>query len=226
MSETTMAQQMYWVCSDVLSLILQLRGSQDLPAPDILQRRVLGLFETMVQNGREARIPEQDMIDVKYALAAFADEVIFHSNWPGRQQWLSNPLQFQFFHENTAGDGFYDRLDALHAQRGRLHVTQIYFLCLALGFQGKYRLRNQEQLGAVVEGVGNHVGLSVGGGELLAPNAERKDGGAGAVRRELPFLAVALGFFVVALLIVIVLRLVIGSSAESVAESITKLVGK
>ena len=59
----SLSQQMYWVCSDVLSLILQLRSSRDLPAPDILQRRVLGLFDTMMQNGKEARIPEQDMID-------------------------------------------------------------------------------------------------------------------------------------------------------------------
>jgi type VI secretion system protein ImpK len=218
------AQSMYWVCSDVLSLILQLRNSQDLPAPDILQRRVLGLFDTMMQNGREARVPEQDMVDVKYALAAFADEVIYHSNWPGRTQWLNNPLQLQFFHENTAGDGFFERLDMLHAQRGRDHVTQIYFLCLALGFQGKFRLGAQEQLAAVAEGVGNHVALSVGGSDVLAPNAERKDGGAGAVRRELPFLAIALGFFVLALLIVIVLRIIIGSSADDVAEHIRKLI--
>lgn len=221
---SSMAQSMYWVCSDVLSLILQLRNSQDLPAPDILQRRVLGLFDTMMANGREARVPEQDMLDVKYALAAFADEVIYHSSWPGRTQWLNNPLQLQFFQENTAGDGFFERLDSLHSHRGRDHVTQIYFLCLALGFQGKFRLGNQEGLSAVVEGVGNHVALSVGGSDVLAPNAERKDGGAGAVRRELPFLAIALGFFVVALLVVIVMRLLVGSSAGDVADGIRKLI--
>ena len=126
-------------------------------------------------------------------------------------------------YENTAGDGFFERLDHLHAQRGRDHVTQIYFLCLALGFQGKFRLGQQEGLAAVVEGVGNHVALAIGGGELLAPNAERRDGGAGAVRRELPFLAIALGFFVLALLVVIVLRLVIGSNASAVADGIRAL---
>ena len=222
----SLSQTMYWVCSDVLSLILQLRNSRDLPAPDILQRRVLGLFETMMQNGREARIPEQDMIDAKYALSAFADEIIYHSNWPGKTQWLQNPLQLQFFQTNTAGDGFFTNLDNLYGQRGRAHVAQIYFLCLALGFQGKYRLRQQEGLVPVVEGLGNFVALSEGGGEVLAPNAERKDGGGGAVRRELPFLAVALGFLVLAVIIVIVLRLIIGSSADSVGESIQKLLGK
>lgn len=221
----SLSQQMYWVCSDVLSLILQLRNSRDLPAPDILQRRVLGLFDTMMQNGREARIPEQDMNDAKFALAALADEVIYHSNWSGKTQWLSNPLQLQFFNLNTAGDTFFTNLDNLHGQRGRNHVAQIYFLCLALGFQGKYRLRQQEQLGAITEGLGNYVALSEGGSDQLAPNAERKDGGAGTVRKELPFLALALGFLVVAIVLVIVLKLVVGSSADSAAQTIQKLAG-
>jgi len=219
----SLSQQMYWVCSDVLSLILQLRASRDLPAPDILQRRVLGLFETMMKNGAEARIPEQDMIDAKFALAAFADEIIYHSSWPGKTQWLSNPLQLQFFGLNTAGDGFFSNLDSLYGQRNRSHVAQIYFLCLALGFQGKYRLRQQEGLAAVVEGVGNFVALSEGGGDVLAPNAERKDGGGGAVRRELPFVAIALGLLVLAVIIVIVLRLVVSFDADGVADSIKKL---
>jgi type VI secretion system protein ImpK len=222
----SLSQTMYWVCSDVLSLILQLRNSRDLPAPDILQRRVLGLFDTMMQNGREARVPEQDMIDAKFALAAFADEIIYNSTWPGKTQWLSNPLQLQFFQLNTAGDTFFSNLDNLHGQRGRTHVAQIYFLCLALGFQGKYRLRGQEQLGAIAEGLGNYVALSEGGGDVLAPNAERKDAGGGAVRRELPFVAVALSFFVLALVIVIILRLIVGSNADSVIEQIQKLFGK
>ncbi|MEM1031874.1 MAG: DotU family type IV/VI secretion system protein [Myxococcota bacterium] len=223
---SSQSQKMYWVCSDVLSLILQLRNSQDLPAPDILQRRVLGLFQTMMDNGSERQIPEADMHDVKYALAAFADEVIYHSSWPGRTQWLNNPLQLQFFQENTAGDGFFSRLDQLYAQSGRDHVTQVYFLCLALGFQGKFRLQGQDHLEQVVSGVGNHVAVAVGGGDQLAPNAERRDGGTGAVKRELPFLAIALGFFVLALLVVIVLRLIIGAHADDVAEGIRKLVGR
>src|SRR5690349_61037 len=220
---SSLTQTMYWVCSPVLSLIIQLRNSRDLPAPDILQRRVLGLFDKMMEEGRAERIPEQDMIDAKFALAAFADEVIYHSTWPGKTQWLSNPLQLQFFQLNTAGDGFFTNLDNLYGQRARAHVAQIYFLCLALGFQGKYRLRQQEGLSAVVEGVGNFVALSEGGGEVLAPNAERKDGGGGAVRRELPFLAVALGFLVFAVIVVIVLRLIVGSSADDVVSSIQKL---
>ncbi|MFO0615505.1 MAG: DotU family type IV/VI secretion system protein [Polyangiaceae bacterium] len=219
MSQT---QTMYWVCSPVLSLIIQLRNSRDLPAPDILQRRVLGLFDKMMEEGRTERIPEQDMIDAKFALAAFADEVIYHSTWPGKTQWLSNPLQLQFFGLNTAGDGFFTNLDNLHGQRGRNHVAQIYFLCLSLGFQGKYRLRQQEGLAQVVEGLGNYVAVAEGGGDQLAPNAERKDGGGGAVRREAPLVFIAIGVFVVAVIVVVILRFWVGSNADDVVKSIQK----
>lgn len=75
----------------------------------------------------------------------------------------------------------------------------------------------------MVEGVGNFVALSEGGGDVLAPNAERKDGGGGAVRRELPFVAIALGLLVSVVIIVIILRLVVGFDADGVAESIKKL---
>ncbi len=97
---------------------------------------------------------------------------------------------------------------------------------MALGFQGKYRLRQQEGLGAVVEGLGNFVALSEGGGDALAPNAERKDGGGGTVRRELPFLIVALGFLVLALMVVIILRIIIGLNADDIATAIRKLAGE
>ena len=68
------------------------------------------------------------------------------------------------------------------------------------------------------------MALSEGGGDVLAPNAERKDGGGGAVRRELPFLAIALGTLVVAVIIVLVLYLVVSYQAGEVAEAIKKLV--
>jgi hypothetical protein len=135
---------------------------------DILQRRVLGLFETMMQNGREQRIPEQDMIDAKFALAAFADEIIYHSTWPGKTQWLSNPLQLQFFGINTAGDGFFVNLDNLHGQRGRNHVAQIYFSVPRARLPGQIPPAQPGGPAAVVEGLGNYVARSKRVGETCS----------------------------------------------------------
>jgi type VI secretion system protein ImpK len=67
--------------------------------------------------------------------------------------------------------------------------------------------------------------VTEGGGDILAPNAERKDGSGGTVRRELPYLAIALGLLVLAVVVVVVLRLIVGSNASSVTEAIEKLLG-
>ena len=221
----SLSQQMYWVCSDVLSLILQLRNSRDLPAPDILQRRVLGLFDTMMQNGKEARIPEQDMIDAKFALAAFADEIIYHSTWPGKTQWLSNPLQLQFFGLNTAGDGFFTNLDSLYGQRNRAHVAQIYFLCLGPRLPGEISFA---PAGGSARGGGRRRKLRGALGVVAVtccpPTPSARTAAGGAVRRELPFLAIALGTLVVAVIIVLILYLVISYQASDVADMIKKLV--
>src|SRR2546428_552240 len=98
-----MLDKMYWVCSDVLTLATQLATARDLPSPDILQRRIDTLFEQMAGKAREANIPEADVNDAKYALVAFIDEQIFRSPWPGRNQWMSKPLQLVYYNENTAG---------------------------------------------------------------------------------------------------------------------------
>jgi type VI secretion system protein ImpK len=90
------SQSMYWVCSDVLSPD---PAAQELARPAGAGHPAASsarLFETMMQNGREARIPEQDMIDAKFALAAFADEVIYPLEWPGKTQWLSTRCSYSF----------------------------------------------------------------------------------------------------------------------------------
>jgi type VI secretion system protein ImpK len=136
-----MMDKMYWACADALSLASQLAWARDLPSPDVLQRRIAGLFEQMARKCREAGIPDDDVMEARYAIAAFMDEQIFRSPWPGRQQWMAQPLQMVYFNENTAGEGFFSRLQNLQQQPQRVHVLQIYYLCMALGFQGKFAVR-------------------------------------------------------------------------------------
>src|SRR4051812_27463215 len=117
-----MLEQMYWVCSDCLTLAMQLAGASDLPAPQVLRQRITTLLETMRARGNEANIPPQDVGDAMYAIVAFMDEQILRSEWPSRQQWMGQPLQLTYFNENTAGEGFFTRMEALERSQNRAHV--------------------------------------------------------------------------------------------------------
>src|SRR5580693_2257190 len=100
-----MIDSMYWTCAEVLSLGAQLGTARDLPAPDVLARRIATLLDEVDKRGAEAKLPKQDLDDARYAIVAFIDEQLFKSPWSGRQQWMLEPLQLTYFNENTAGEG-------------------------------------------------------------------------------------------------------------------------
>jgi type VI secretion system protein ImpK len=117
-----------------------------------LHKGALELFEGLELDAREARKDPEDVSAVKYALAAFVDEMVLSSGWPGREEWADEPLQLLFFDTSLAGAGFFDRLDELRARDGTSpEVLEVYYLCLALGFRGKYGVEGAERLEALVK---------------------------------------------------------------------------
>lgn len=79
-----------------------------------------------------------------YVMAAFADDVMLSFPWPGRDDWVRNPLEARLFGSKTAGETiFHDIDDHLRAyQYGRSDIAKAYLMVLALGFEGRYRDRD------------------------------------------------------------------------------------
>ena len=213
---------MYWACSDPLTLASQLAVAQELPPPDVLQRRISALFDQMHRKCRDAGFPDEDANDAKYAIAAFADEQILRSPWPGRNQWMGQPLQLVYFNENTAGEGFFARMAAIQGQPQRSHVLEIYYLCLCLGFQGQYAVRGGEGLGVITDQIAARLRAAGGSGEQISPHGEPREALRGLMRRELPLVGLSIGFFALAVVVFLVLKLILGASVSSAAESMTK----
>jgi type VI secretion system protein ImpK len=85
--------------------------------------------------------------NAKYALIAYTDEIVLNSTWPGRTTWMQKPLQLEFFGEHTAGEVFFERLQKLRESGSQyIDLLELYYICIQLGFQGKYRLYHPEQL--------------------------------------------------------------------------------
>jgi type VI secretion system protein ImpK len=112
--------------------------------------KILSGFDIMERMAFERQIGSLVLKDAKYALAAYIDEAVLSSAWPGRSQWMSRPLQLELFGDHLAGEGFYDRLNQLR-QGGEtnLDLLELYYVCLQLGFEGVYKIRGLEQLMAL-----------------------------------------------------------------------------
>lgn len=211
-----MIDRMYWACGEVLSVGAQLAEAPGLPTPDILKRRIQTLLEDMERKGNELGLQKRDLDDAKYAIVAFIDEQLFRAPWAGRQEWMLEPLQFLYFNENTAGEGFFTRLDALERDPQRLHVLEIYYLCLTLGFQGKYAVRGGDGLAAVIDRIAAMLARATPNGEILSPRGIPADVGRGGARREAPVLIIGGGAVALAILLAIVLKLALVSATSDV----------
>jgi type VI secretion system protein ImpK len=88
--------------------------------------------------------------EVKYAVAALLDESLMRSAWPGRTGWSQHSFQWTLFQETLAGVNFFERLTRLRQEANRnIALLEVFYLCLILGFQGKYALSGEEALQAL-----------------------------------------------------------------------------
>jgi len=132
-----MSQRVYAACAEVLMLAVSFPLAPSMGSASELRQRLQVALDTMVGNGRASGIPEQDLADMRYAVVAFLDEQILKTNWPGRGEWMSQPLQLVLFNQYTAGEHFFTRLRSVLSE-GRAEAVAAYQLCLALGFRGQF----------------------------------------------------------------------------------------
>ena len=160
-----------------------------------------------------------------FALVAFLDETILASEWSQKDDWLANSLQLEHFGRFDAGEEFYAVLGKLRQRRGPgSSVLKIYYLCLVLGFKGKYQFLDREKRRDVVDDVASALGPEKGRGDVtLSPHGLRAEESVGAVAQDLPgwlivVLAAAcgIGFYVL-------MTLLLAGSADAAALALGSL---
>ncbi len=141
------------LAAPTLDVVLQIRAGQVKPSND-LRRNIAELLKEMEERGATLRYADAQVQMVKFALAAFVDETVLTADFPLRDEWEKNPLQLEYFGEHLAGVKYFDRLDEmLKAPEVNADVIEVYYLCLLLGYKGKYKIYMEEQLKGVIEHV-------------------------------------------------------------------------
>lgn len=78
----------------------------------------------------------EDYDQARFAICAWIDEAIMNSQWSERTAWQREPLQLKFYQTMNAGELFFDRLNSLGGHQN--DVREVYYLCLAMGFMGRF----------------------------------------------------------------------------------------
>jgi type VI secretion system protein ImpK len=214
---------------DCFGAIQQLRHADPamLPAPEVLQRRLRSFIDRMQAQLADAGVPHQDVEDIAYAIVALADEVALNAGEPLASGWMGQLLQMHYFRENTAGDGFFLRLENIRRDPRRHDALRVYALCLWFGFQGRYRVRGGElELMTLSESLQREVVPRPSELETLSPNGGRPTEALSRARANSTLLLVAGGALVFALLLFFGLKLALVGSLSAMTDEMTAVRSK
>ena len=125
----------------LLQLLGRLRNTSHPPEAGDLRERTVREIRAFEQRARELGVPMDLLRPAHYALCASIDDVVLNTPWGSSGGWDSRSLVSTFHQEVRSGEQFFGLLRQMKQEPGKfLPVIELMYLCLSLGFVGRYRV--------------------------------------------------------------------------------------
>ncbi len=159
-----MSQKPAWLDNNLVNLatpifetVLQVRAGLLTPSIE-LRQSINAMLVQMEQQAEGFGHKSANIQSAKFALAAFVDETVLMASFPLRDYWEKRPLQLEYFGEQLAGNTFFERLLKMMEEGDAfVDVVEVYYVCLLLGFKGRYNIYYEEQLKGMVGQVADYL---------------------------------------------------------------------
>ena len=155
MSERANPNDLIAFAGPIFDLILRLKSGIVAPSNE-LRPKIASLLTDFENRAERYRFSSKVTQVAKFALAAFVDETVLSSNFNLKNEWEKNPLQLEYFGEQLAGNKFFEKLAAMLKQ---IDVTadavEIYYVCMLLGFKGRYAVYEKDKLLQIMQETAN-----------------------------------------------------------------------
>ena len=121
------------------------------------------IWEAVKTADREARNRGYSAEDIElaiFAAIAFLDESILNLRHPAFADWPRQPLQEERYGHHVAGEVFFQNLQKLLGRTDSpdlADLIEVYYLCLLLGFAGRYSLGGRGDLRAILQQTGEKL---------------------------------------------------------------------
>jgi type VI secretion system protein ImpK len=215
------------IFQEVLTAIVRLRSNrQALRDSESFRNHMREALKAAAQDARNrAGYSTEDIKMVTLAAVGFLDESVLNTRNPIFADWPRKPLQEELFGSHMAGEIFFQNLDELLARNDSADLAdllEVYYLCLLLGYRGRYSGRGAGELQGTMAAIASKIRRIRGDlGELSpswAPAAEtvRKTGDKWV--RRLLIAAIACAVIVVTLFVTFTMSL--GSGATGISATV------
>lgn len=213
------------IASECFILILQLRATTNYGTAGVLKSKVLDMFDKFENNSRKIGVDNEKVRLAKFALVAFLDETIISSDWSEKNEWLSEPLQIKLFDTFNAGEEFFTNMSTLRQRTSaNKDVLEIYYLCLSLGFKGKYQLQSPENLRRIIDDLNIELHPEAYRSiDLLSPNGKPRQSIVQTVKTGLPLWIYPVGAIVILLIFYVILSFSISGKLDDAMDILNSL---
>jgi type VI secretion system protein ImpK len=171
--------------------------------------QIWAAVRTANDTARARGYTQEDIELAIFAVIAFVDESIFNLRHPIFADWPRQPLQEERYGHHVAGEIFFQNLQKLLTRDDSPQLAdllEVYYLCLLLGFAGRYSLGGRGELRAILQQTADKLQRIRRTSPILSPDCQPpgdqvKQVSGDPVAKALMFVAIGCGVLVIALFI-------------------------
>lgn len=125
----------------LLALVAQLRQAVDYADVTALRTETVAQVKKFDERALKLGARVADVSAARYVLCSLLDETVMTTPWGAASNWSTHSLLNQFHGETWGGEKVFAILDRVRANPAQhLALLKLVDLCLAFGFEGKYRV--------------------------------------------------------------------------------------
>lgn len=125
----------------LLNLIPQIRVMLSLPDPAAFHQYLADQIRLFEARARASGVAAETVVGARYCLCTAIDETAAQTPWGSSGIWPRFSLLVAFHNETWGGEKFFQLLAKLvQNPRQHLDLIELMYYCLAMGFEGRYRI--------------------------------------------------------------------------------------
>lgn len=130
--------------SELVALLGELRHTVRVQNPGQLRTQVVTAIKQFENNAGKKGVPSDVILSARYILCTAIDEAVLNTPWGSEVGWSRASLLSTFHNETFGGEKVFMILDRLQSAPAKyLDLIELIYVCLSLGFEGKYKLDNR-----------------------------------------------------------------------------------
>ncbi|MBL0845610.1 type IVB secretion system protein IcmH/DotU [Pseudomonas mediterranea] len=141
-TSTTRLNPLVAAASGLLSQLVRLKHGRDREDLRTLKHELTRDLEQFEVRAVQSGVESSQLVAARYVLCTVIDEAVVTTSWGNGSGWSQMSLLSTFHNETFGGEKVFQLLERLSKNPTRhLSMLELLYLCLSLGFEGKYRVQ-------------------------------------------------------------------------------------